>query len=100
MASHFGKNKEAINFYELAIEYDSNCALAYANKGLSLKDKRERDKAFEDAVAAYDRLIHEEEKAFLYYYKIIALRELGSEREDDVRIAKENASRLGFIINS
>jgi hypothetical protein len=69
-------------------------------KGFSLIEKRDRDKAFEDAVAAYDRLIQEEERPFLYYYKIIALRELGSKRENDVRIAMENASRLGFIINS
>lgn len=103
VSSQGGKNKEAIHFYEQAIKYDTNCALAYANKGFALKHRGDHDKAFkafEDAVSAYDRLIHDEEKAFLYYYKIIALLELGSQRKDDVRIAKENASRLGFIINS
>ena len=98
-----GKIEEAIQFYEQAIKFDVNCALAYANMGFALRNKRDRKKAlkaFEDAVAAYDRLIYDEEKAFLYYYKIQALRQLGPNREDDVRIAKENARRLGFIINS
>src|SRR2546421_1319054 len=103
LSSQRGKIEEAIQFYEQAIKFDVNCALAYANMGFALRNKRDRKKAlkaFEDAVAAYDRLIHDEEKAFLYYYKIQALRQLGPNREDDVRIAKENARRLGFIINS